>query len=981
MKGRIIFILFFLLAQVSFGRYWPYFAEYRNVPADTLFLSKAIRFIHQEQLDSAETALSRSIAYHEEHSNLETRHLIKNIYATFLFEHGNKDKALAITSEIINEQQPPYREQAFSHYTRARVFLARKQYNKALASIQQGIQLLTSLQDTTPVLLYNYFFKASLSRKTGQRAQAIGILDTIRNIAHARDDYNSLGTCYYEYSKLMDDYQHGLRAEFLQLAIDYFEKAGTILEEYKRLYLYCHFNLAKTYFHYLEKYEQSLALWEKSMQLVNGYQVITASDRKRKMVWLTGIYSYRARVLTAMGKAREALAFLNWQQPVVEKEYGAKSVKMSLLLANKAKAYLALQQYDSAFHCLDKVYEARTGNRWSADSRVSNYLLPLARAYQATGQWQKSLATAHEGICCLSDTLPGQVGLLHLPHLREQSMGDQYDVFTLLLFKMESMRRIYAGNKDLIFLLAAHETGTKTDSLLQTFVDNTVLWFSGVKLSAAFHRLYNHTQETSLDLYRATGKDIYKENAFYYLCRSQSNYLQFEMHQLELLSARDTGGGKVENARLKQKIRELENLTSPGNAPRDIDKQLLDLKVRLLFNQFNRTKAPASIHRREDNAFLAMDQLRQAMKEKTLMLAYRMNGEDSSLLIFAADRDSIIFTRKKADPGFFGAINQFKRQVKTGYPTARVSSILANHLLAPVSNCLAGKEKLVIIPSGPLVEIPFEAIWLPSSPGDKEGYLVEKFAVSYHFSPNLWFRDQVKTLEADQLNRKILAMAPGFLDDSSAFLSPASPFRDMPHREIQIIQADDRLAPLPYSLEEVSRIKQIAKNAGYPIMAFQQEEASITNFRRYAKGAGILHISTHGYSACDDPLQSGIFLCPPGGDSSQQLDGYLSLQDIYQLDTQAELVVLSACKSGHGKIVPGEGMLALPRGFLHAGVPNIMSSLWKVHDEKTKELMVLYYQYLLSGKYYAEALRLAKLQFIKKGELPMDWAGMVLIGL
>ena len=72
--------------------------------------------------------------------------------------------------------------------------------------------------------------------------------------------------------------------------------------------------------------------------------------------------------------------------------------------------------------------------------------------------------------------------------------------------------------------------------------------------------------------------------------------------------------------------------------------------------------------------------------------------------------------------------------------------------------------------------------------------------------------------------------------------------------------------------------------------------------------------------------------------------------------------------------------MALPRGFMFAGVPNVIASLWSVQDERTQELMEAFYSYLLEGNSYSEALRLAKLDSIKKGSLPMDWAGFILIG-
>jgi CHAT domain-containing protein len=103
-----------------------------------------------------------------------------------------------------------------------------------------------------------------------------------------------------------------------------------------------------------------------------------------------------------------------------------------------------------------------------------------------------------------------------------------------------------------------------------------------------------------------------------------------------------------------------------------------------------------------------------------------------------------------------------------------------------------------------------------------------------------------------------------------------------------------------------------------------------------------LHIATHGHADLKNPRNSGLFLVPDGKD-----DGFLFMDEIFDLDLHADLVVLSACKTGVGEVVKGEGVMALPRGFIHAGAANVVASMWKVHDERTKELMIAFYQYLL----------------------------------
>jgi len=199
-------------------------------------------------------------------------------------------------------------------------------------------------------------------------------------------------------------------------------------------------------------------------------------------------------------------------------------------------------------------------------------------------------------------------------------------------------------------------------------------------------------------------------------------------------------------------------------------------------------------------------------------------------------------------------------------------------------------------------------------------------------------------------------------------VSDSSVYRDA------IFRAPGMLATLPNAQIEVEEMnRRFAKRI---------EKLSVLNckvtkasFMASVKNFDIVHIATHGYVDKKDYTNSGLFF------SQQNGDDFLSLNEIYNLDTQANLIVLSACKTNVGQSQTGEGLMALPRGFIYAGVPNVIASLWKVHDEKTKDLMVAFYKYLLEDKEtYAGALRKAKLECIEKGFLPLDWAGFVLIG-
>jgi CHAT domain-containing protein len=145
----------------------------------------------------------------------------------------------------------------------------------------------------------------------------------------------------------------------------------------------------------------------------------------------------------------------------------------------------------------------------------------------------------------------------------------------------------------------------------------------------------------------------------------------------------------------------------------------------------------------------------------------------------------------------------------------------------------------------------------------------------------------------------------------------------------------------------------------------------------------IVHFATHGLLNNIHPELSGIVLSLVD-EAGRQQDGFLRLQDIFNLKLPAELVALSACQTGLGKEIKGEGLVGLTRGFMYAGAPRIVASLWKVDDRATSELMKRFYQGMLGPEALrpAGALRQAQLSIWKQKQWrePYYWAAFVLQG-
>ena len=150
------------------------------------------------------------------------------------------------------------------------------------------------------------------------------------------------------------------------------------------------------------------------------------------------------------------------------------------------------------------------------------------------------------------------------------------------------------------------------------------------------------------------------------------------------------------------------------------------------------------------------------------------------------------------------------------------------------------------------------------------------------------------------------------------------------------------------------------------------------DLRRY----GIVHFATHTILNDDHPDLSSLVLSLVD-ETGRPQNGFLRLRDMYNLQLAAELVVLSACDTGIGKEIKGEGFMSMVRGFMYSGTPRVLASLWKIDDEATTELMKEFYKNLLqAGLTPAAALRQAQItQMQKKSrQSPYYWAGFQLQG-
>ena len=354
-------------------------------------------------------------------------------------------------------------------------------------------------------------------------------------------------------------------------------------------------------------------------------------------------------------------------------------------------------------------------------------------------------------------------------------------------------------------------------------------------------------------------------------------------------------------------------------------------------------------------------ELQEKLKPKEGILEYNIND---TTLIWTFITKSRAKTGIKHFDNLSEKISKEIHAIKTGRQTTGIGSIL----LGDIENEILNLQNLTIIPDKELSYIPFEWLVLPNS----GKMLIEELPVSYHYSASLWYLLRDETISSDVQN--ILAVAPFFYDmgdDAGGEYDYISQYR-----------GNMSLSPLYYSKKEVNALDNIFTESGYEVLSLVGSDANITNTKIYLEKYDIIHLATHGLVNVDYPERSGLFFYPENEQEDEALreNNFLSLGELMNMKLRANLAVLSACDTGMGDLAEGEGVMALPRGFIFAGVPNVIATLWSVHDERAQELMTAFYTHLLAENSYSEALRLAKLDSIKNGALPLDWAGFVFIG-
>lgn len=378
---------------------------------------------------------------------------------------------------------------------------------------------------------------------------------------------------------------------------------------------------------------------------------------------------------------------------------------------------------------------------------------------------------------------------------------------------------------------------------------------------------------------------------------------------------------------------------------------------------------------------------RELLDSDTALIEYVV-GEEKSFAWFVS-KDKISYVALPPKKELTRLVGDYRKSLAERVPAIAAKQSVASLklqgrqlyqvLLHPFDTRLASVRKLIIVPDNALAYLPFETLVADSSSAGKgEGsnayYLVERFALAY--APSASALAAVRSMESQAGSRGIIAFG------DPVYNGPGSEKTASPDgsRLSYYTERGFDLRRLPYTRNEVTSIGALFPATDRQV--FLGAEANEQNVKREKLDRyRYIHFAAHGVVDEENPARSGIILSLEG---SEKEDGILQTTEIMRLKLNADLVTLSACRTGLGKVVSGEGVLGLTRAFLYAGTRSVAVSLWNVNDTATAELMKAFYRNLKRGMSKDEALRQAKLELLNGKQAawrhPYFWASFVLVG-
>ncbi|MDZ4700496.1 MAG: CHAT domain-containing tetratricopeptide repeat protein [Rhodothermales bacterium] len=833
--------------------------------------------------------------------------------------------------------------------------------------------------------------------------------------------YHNLGNVYL----VLHDYEQSLR---------YFQQAITIREV---LFGKTHIDIAGGYYSiarvhiYEEKYDRAIEYLDHALATLDTQQYM-----RHPLMHL--IFRQKSSAQMKLGHYDEAEALLQQSSQMVQAQYGQDHpdmiqahLSLGLLHEEKGDMMAAMRQYEEAHAMSLRSQGDRRNETAVALLNMASVYRKLGKKAQAVASFERALGILEargterrtmaqainelgamqsepdgdpdEAMALLQRAIYvnvpafGDQNHLSNPDIRTHQAASEDRLFDTLVLKAGVLTTLFDREGEERYVRAAYDAYRQAGYLVQAYLRELSTEASQLAWVERTHVLYEPAIGTALRMFRLTGDAGYQEAAFAFAEQSRGRVLASSITAARARHYANIPDSLLEREedirlRLTYYTRSLKEEEGQLDAADSARVTLWKGKVFALKREYEALIAgfesayPAYFKLKHQTTTASLADIQAALHGTEDTLVEYFVGADS-LYAFAVTAASVDVTATAIDSTLADDVETLRTAIvdRNTAAFAETGHRLYQQLVAPLAPFIRGTH-VTIVPDAFLSQLPFETLLSAPAAGGAPSYtglryLLDSYSISYAYSSTLYVDTRV---EHPPAARNFVAFAPVFMDELLAGTRGAA------------LLAENLPAPdgalnrgfLPATFDEVKSIEKLFVASrgwlgalfGGKTRVFLEEQATEASIREALRDYRFVHLATHAFVSEDDPLLSGIVLLD---DTTGGHDGVLELAEIYNLDLNAELVTLSACQTGLGRQMRGEGLVGLTRGFLFAGARNVLVSLWNVQDQTTARLMTHFYEGVLAGLPKGEALRDAKRRLIASSDHladPFYWSPFVLNG-
>ena len=1002
-------------------------------PMDTLmagrFLEKGNEFIKTLEYDSSILYLNKARVIYEQ-NNLWENYLWENYFscgnltASVLREKGEVDSSLTLLKNNLDSAKK-YLGKDNLTYAKMKNLLGYDykiigELDSALIfateslEIQKDKKAFSEAADTYYLLGTIYFNKGEFDSSLTNLNLALNIIDTLNQKILISNIYNTMGEVYQQKGDP-------------ERAIDYYKNSIAIKlkesSEFDQELTAVYNNLAVVYF-YLEDNDTALEYYLKALSINLHLKNANKID--------IGIeYNNIAMAYRVNGNYDEALRYRNLSKELLTKYLGENHPTVGAIINNTGRTYFDLKKYDkaislyqnalsiwekkfgeihpytaqanfnigealknhksykSALEFVNKSLSIRLSIYGAKHPKISESYKELGEIYFAMQNFDSALYYYQKSIISLSEGF-NDSNIYENPEV--ENILWNLECLDVLSLKVDAFNKIYYVDKNLKDLLEAYTSAKLANQLVDKIRHGFKAEGSKLSFSNKAFSVYAKGIDISLKLYGLTNNEEYLKTAFKF---SEEGKAAVLFDAVSEVKARNYSG--IPDSLLKEEkdLRtdlayyetQILNEKQKKNTSDDVLNTLNNKyfsshqKYISLLDSFEKNYL-SYYQLKFKEKDISVDNLQSTLDNQSAIIEYFLT--DTTLCTFVLKKQSLKNIVVKLDSPLKVNINKFRESLQNIDINNYISSALSLYdvLIKPVENKISGVKNLIVIPEGILNYLPFEALLTRKIKATDDinfsslPYLIKDFNISYHFSASFFQKNK-----RQKNSFSFAGFAPVFSDESNHPNKITGNDSASTHIKRAIEINDKKYSALPETKIEVESILSLFEKYNFKGTSFISENAREEVLKSdIIKDYSFIHIATHGFINEDKPKLSGLLFTDKNNSLNE--DGILYSDEIYNLNLNADLVVLSACESGLGKVIKGEGIMGLTRGFIYSGAKNIIVSLWQVADKSTSELMIEFYKNVLNGDSYSSALRKAKLRLIKseKYAYPLEWSPFILIG-